>query len=35
VGAVLGWWLLGEPRAARRLAGAAVVLGGIALLSLA
>lgn len=34
VGAVLGWWLLGEPRAARRLAGAAVVLGGIALLSL-
>ncbi|HEX5987284.1 MAG TPA: DMT family transporter [Nocardioides sp.] len=35
VGALLGWWLLGEPRPARRLAGAAVVLGGIALLSLA
>lgn len=35
VGAVLGWWLLGEPRALRRLAGAAVVLGGIALLSVA
>ncbi len=35
VGALLGWWLLGEPRPARRLVGAAVVLGGIALLSLA
>jgi drug/metabolite transporter (DMT)-like permease len=33
VGALLGWWLLGEPRPARRLVGAAVVLAGIALLS--
>jgi drug/metabolite transporter (DMT)-like permease len=29
VGAVLGWWLLREPSAARRLVGAVVVLAGI------
>ncbi len=35
VGSLLGWWLLGEPRAARRLLGAAVVVVGVGLLSLA
>ena len=35
MGSLLGWWLLGEPRAARRLLGAAVVVVGVGLLSLA
>ena len=29
VGALLAWWILREPSAARRLVGAAVVLAGI------
>ncbi len=34
VGAVFGWLVLHEPRPARRLVGAAVVLGGIALIAI-
>jgi len=35
VGALAGWLLLGEPNPGRRLAGAVVVLGGVAALALA
>nr|MDQ6936034.1 EamA family transporter [Actinomycetota bacterium] len=34
VGSLLGWLVLREPRPARRLAGAAVVLAGVAALAL-
>lgn len=32
--AVLGWWLLGEPRTPRRAAGAAVLTAGVAVAAL-
>ncbi|MGH3715697.1 MAG: EamA family transporter [Micromonosporaceae bacterium] len=34
VGTVFGWWLLREPQGVRRLAGAAVVVGGVIALAI-